>query len=194
MSLPRYLPHYTVADYQQWDGDWELWHGVAVAMTPSPFGIHQWLSGQFAHQVIQQLNDQRCVDCHILQEVDWIIEEDTVVRPDLSLVCGPLPARFIEQVPILIIEILSESTQDKDTRAKWSLYVAQGVKYYVIVNPWSWSCEGFVAKRRKYSSLKAGAPLSIHAGCQLQLAMPPHPVPKIPKAKPTSSRSVKKKA
>ena len=41
MSIaPKYQPHYTVDDYQHWEGDWELWNGVAVAMAPSPFGPH----------------------------------------------------------------------------------------------------------------------------------------------------------
>jgi Uma2 family endonuclease len=191
MPLPRYIPHYTIAEYQQWEGDWELWHGVPVAMTPSPFGIHQWLSGQFAYQIIQQLRDQGCSDCHLIPEVDWIIEEDLVVRPDLSLVCGQLPERFIEKVPSLIIEILSESTQEKDTQAKRTLYLAHGVKYYVIVDPWHWACDAYGAKGRKYSPLKTGAPLLIHDGCQLQLEMPPRPASK---ETPIESRSVEKKA
>ena len=37
-TASKYDPHYTVADYEQWSGDWELWKGTAVAMTPSPFG------------------------------------------------------------------------------------------------------------------------------------------------------------
>ena len=40
-SAPRYLPHYSVADYLSWEGDWELWNGTAVAMSPSPLGPHE---------------------------------------------------------------------------------------------------------------------------------------------------------
>lgn len=178
MSLPKYIPHYTHADYQQWEGDWELWEGVPVAMTPSPFGIHQWLSGQFAYQIIQQLKDQDCTDCHLIQEVDWIIEEDMVVRPDLSLVCGELPERFIEKVPALIIEILSESTQDRDTHAKRALYAAHGVKFYAIVDPWRWECDLLVLKRRKYSSLPVGDLIQLDGGCHVQLEMPRKPTSK----------------
>jgi hypothetical protein len=39
-SAARYSPNYTIKDYRQWQGDWELWRGIAVAMTPSPFGKH----------------------------------------------------------------------------------------------------------------------------------------------------------
>ena len=39
-SATRYSPHYTIDDYRLWEGDWELWQGTAVAMTPSLFGRH----------------------------------------------------------------------------------------------------------------------------------------------------------
>ena len=31
-SVPRYTPRYSVSDYQLWEGDWELWDGIAIAM------------------------------------------------------------------------------------------------------------------------------------------------------------------
>jgi hypothetical protein len=39
-TAPRYEPCYTVEDYRHWEGRWELWNGVPVPMTPSPFGRH----------------------------------------------------------------------------------------------------------------------------------------------------------
>ncbi len=45
-AAKKYLPHYTIDDYQLWAGDWELWNGIAVAMTPSPFGRHQALASR----------------------------------------------------------------------------------------------------------------------------------------------------
>lgn len=39
-TAPRYQPHYTVEDYRQWEGRWELMGGVAIAMSQSPFGQH----------------------------------------------------------------------------------------------------------------------------------------------------------
>ena len=32
---------YTVADYQQWEGDWELIYGQPIAIRPSPGVAHQ---------------------------------------------------------------------------------------------------------------------------------------------------------
>ncbi|WP_261344782.1 hypothetical protein [Neorhodopirellula pilleata] len=28
-ALRKYVPHYTFADYRTWEGDWELWDGIA---------------------------------------------------------------------------------------------------------------------------------------------------------------------
>jgi len=38
---PRYEPHYSVADYLQWEGEWELWNGIAAALSPAPLGPHE---------------------------------------------------------------------------------------------------------------------------------------------------------
>jgi hypothetical protein len=40
-AAPRNQPPDSVADSLQWKGDWELWNGTAVAMSPSPFGPHE---------------------------------------------------------------------------------------------------------------------------------------------------------
>ncbi len=38
LKKERLLPHYTYADYIQWDGDWEVIDDTAYAMAPlTPF-------------------------------------------------------------------------------------------------------------------------------------------------------------
>ncbi len=32
----QYAPRYTFEDYAQWEGDWELWEGIAIAIAMSP--------------------------------------------------------------------------------------------------------------------------------------------------------------
>ena len=133
-AIPKYLPHYTLADYENWLGDWELWNGVPVAMTPSPFGRHQWIAGEISYQLKSSLRSQ-CNDCFVLMETDWIISDDTVVRPDVAIVCGSFPERHIVEPPRLIVEVLSPSTESKDRNAKVNLYASQGVDFYLIVDP-----------------------------------------------------------
>ena len=141
-ASPKYLPHYTYADYASWQGDWELWQGVPVAMTPSPFGRHQWIAGEISYQFKNSLRKE-CQDCFVLMETDWIVADDTVVRPDVVIVCGEFPERHIMAPPRLIVEILSPSTEEKDRTAKRDLYASQEVEYYLIVDPMAKRIEAF---------------------------------------------------
>jgi len=133
-TVPRYLPHYTVTDYEQWEGDWELWQGIPVAMTPSPFGRHQRCSLRLARSLLTAIEAEDC-KAEVLQEIDWIISDDTVVRPDVVVLCGDAPERHVTESPALVAEILSPSTADKDRNDKLRLYEDNGVDYYLIVDP-----------------------------------------------------------
>lgn len=108
-------PRYTVDDYMQWEGDWELWHGSPVSMTPSPNTSHQ----KVAVKLVRLLGD--CIDrspchgqCEVLMELDWQVSDDTVVRPDVLVTCDPLPKERILSPPVFIAEVLSPSTSQKD--------------------------------------------------------------------------------
>ncbi len=127
-----YKVHYTLEDYQQWQGDWELIEGMPVAMSPSPTLKHQAFSGKIFSQLDNAL--ENCEQCLVVQEVDWRISHDTVLRPDCVVVCNET-GDFIYKTPELIVEILSPATADKDEHYKFSRYEREGVKYYIMVDP-----------------------------------------------------------
>lgn len=133
-TAPRYLPHYTVADRATWEGDWELIDGVAVAMTPSPFGPHAERLSRLAAAFWNAIDAAGC-RATVLVEIDWIVGDDTVVRPDLVVVCGPAPQRHVEQPPALVVEILSAATRDRDLSVKRDLYQSLGIRWYLIIDP-----------------------------------------------------------
>ncbi len=133
-TAPEYHPHYTVDDYQSWEGDWELWNGVAVAMTLSPFGPHGNVLARIASALTNAIDDVGC-DASVLLEIDWIVSRDTVVRPDLSIVCGEPPERHIETAPALVAEVLSPSTRDLDLTVKRRLFEQRSVDWYLIIDP-----------------------------------------------------------
>ena len=62
------------------------------------------------------------------------IKEDTIVRPDCSVVCKPITKKFLDFPPTLVVEILSPSTALKDRYTKFSIYEKFGIKYYMIVD------------------------------------------------------------
>jgi Uma2 family endonuclease len=71
----------------------------------------------------------------VLVGIDWIVSRDTVVRPDMTIVCGAPPEGHIERAPALIVEILSEATRDRDLVFKRAIYEEQRVPWYVIADP-----------------------------------------------------------
>ncbi|XZE54251.1 Uma2 family endonuclease [Planctomycetaceae bacterium SH139] len=134
MPEPSYLPHYTYGDYCQWQGDWELYDGIPIALTPSPFGRHQVLVTRLAWLIQSELEANGST-CQAIVELDWVVSDDTIVRPDLMVVCGKMPDRHLESLPSLVIEVLSPSTRSSDLGFKRELYEREGVPTYLIVDP-----------------------------------------------------------
>ena len=133
-SAPQYLPHYTVSDYQHWEGHWELWNGVAIAMTPSPFGRHSKVVAKLIYELIGSVEAAGC-QATVLTEIDWIVNDNTVVRPDVVVVCGNEPEQHIQSPPAVVVEVLSPGTALRDRGPKRALYSDHGVKHYLIVEP-----------------------------------------------------------
>lgn len=129
----RDLPHYTYEDYVQWEGRWELIHGIPYAMTPAPGIEHQSISSNIGWLLKEALSD--CEECQPLLPVDWKIDEDTVVQPDNLVICGKAEGAYLNKAPELIFEILSKSTAYKDKNTKFDLYEREGVRHYIIVDP-----------------------------------------------------------
>ena len=132
-SAPRYFPRYTVEDYRQWGGDWQLIDGVAIAMTPSPFGRHERIVANCVHEFMTSIEREGC-DYRVYAGLDWIVGSETVVRPDVMVVCGEQPTRHLERPPDLVVEILSPSTSEQDSTIKRRIYQEQGVSTYVMID------------------------------------------------------------
>ena len=124
-------PRYIYEDYRHWQGDWELIDGYPFAMAPSPYGKHQKLMGRLVHLFSSELEECACA---IYPELDWIINESNIVRPDLAIYCEDIE-KYPTTTPKIIIEIVSSSTAQKDETIKFELYEQEGVKYYVLVYP-----------------------------------------------------------
>lgn len=127
------IERYTVADYRQWEGDWELIDGIAYAMTPSPTFSHQAVSAEIHAQLHEVL--ENCPHCRALYEIDVQFSEETVVRPDLVVICYEPEGEWLTRAPELIFEIVSPKTARRDEVVKFELYREEGVIYYVLVYP-----------------------------------------------------------
>jgi len=125
--------HYTYDDYKRWEGDWELFGGVPVAMAPSPMRKHQSLASIIITEINTQLDE--CPECEVLGEVDYKVNDDTILRPDIALTCGETNEYYLTKAPEIIVEIISKSTAKRDEVYKFDIYEAEKVHYYIIVYP-----------------------------------------------------------
>lgn len=60
---------------------------------------------------------------------------DTVVSPDLVVVCGGVPERHVESPPAIVVEVLSLSTRDHECTVKREVYLRAGVSWHVLIDP-----------------------------------------------------------
>jgi len=151
MLAEKYIELYTLEDYQQWEDNWELIYGYPYAMAPSPLVTHQNINMKIARQLSEELDN--CPNCQALFEIDWEVSSDTVVKPDMLVICYE-PDEKITKKPELIFEIASKSTIKKDETLKYELYQQEGVAFYVIVYPKKQVAKVYKLKDGRY--IKAG--------------------------------------
>ncbi len=132
MGALDYSEHYSLDDYRLWEGDWELIDGTAYAMSPSPMVTHQSVSSNIAHELKNKTSN--CQNCLVLSEMDYEISEDTILRPDVLMICKEIDEK-VNKTPEIIFEVLSPSTAKRDETIKFDIYQKEGVKYYTLVHP-----------------------------------------------------------
>lgn len=146
MALPQ-EKHYTYADLLSWDDDstrYELYDGRLRALS-APTHIHQMILTDLVVQIGGYLRGKPCkiypapLDVRLFEQEGNSPEDvDTVVQPDLSIVCDndrQVDRRGVHGAPDLVIEILSPSTKQYDCLIKFKLYQQAGVREYWIVDP-----------------------------------------------------------
>lgn len=184
MALPQeYL--YTYADLLEWEGDirYELYGGQPRAMS-SLSTIHQEILGEFHLQFGNYLRGKKCkvyfapFDVRLFEEPGERPEDtDTVVQPDLMVVCDPdkVDLHGVRGAPDLIIEILSESTRKLDRLIKFNLYQRSGVREYWIVDPASRTAAVYTLEEGAYHGaetygLDAVVPVGVLEDCRIDLS------------------------
>lgn len=172
MLAERYLPRYTVEDYNRWEGDWELIEGIPYAFAPSPFGLHQRVITKIATLLSNAISECKETKASVYVELDWIINNNTVVRPDVSITCDDVP-EYIKQPPEVVFEVVSKTSAIRDEELKFELYRREGVKYYVIVYPEIKKVRGFILENKEYEKIFDGDTgklrLNLCQSCQAEI-------------------------
>ena len=155
---------YTYADYLTWFDDVrrELIGGFVKLMSPSALRIHQKISVRLTYYLEQYFRKKSCELYHAPSDVRFVKngekdpkEIDTVVQPDLFVVCdlSKLDKYGCLGSPDFIIEIVSKGNSKHDVKTKYNLYESHGVREYWIVYPEEQTVHTFVLnKTGKYES------------------------------------------
>ena len=112
----------------------EIIDGEFFDMSAAPALLHQ--------HVLRELNDafRDHFKGHVCEvffaPVDVKLADDSVVEPDLLVVCDPnqLQGTHVEGAPALVVEILSPSSSLHDRWRKMRLYARAGVAEYWIID------------------------------------------------------------
>jgi Uma2 family endonuclease len=151
----RILPYYTYEDYLQWEGKWELIDGIPHAMSPAPTPRHQMIGANLLAEFRFAL--KKCNHCKVSQPIDYKITEDTILQPDILIICKDIQKGFLDFPPSLVTEILSPSTALKDRHSKFALYEQQKIPYYLIISPDNEEAEVYVLDESHHFILKQKA-------------------------------------
>ncbi len=128
-------------------------------VTPSPRRAHQ----KVVSNLLYYLND--FVKKHDLGEVypapfDVVFSRYDVVEPDVLFISkarvSVLTEKNVQGAPDLVVEVLSETTEESDRTTKLKLYARSGVQEYWLIDPAGPSAEIF---RQKNQSLESAAKL-----------------------------------
>ncbi|MEE4358828.1 MAG: Uma2 family endonuclease [Desulfococcaceae bacterium] len=147
MPRPSLKPDilYTYNDYLSWNDEFrrELIEGVPFCMSPAPNTQHQRVSGGLFYLIYAFLNERNCevfsapFDVRLMGKDKNEDECETVVQPDISVICDPgkIDEQGCKGAPDWIIEVLSPATASKDHIKKRELYEKHGVKEYWLADP-----------------------------------------------------------
>ena len=161
MALPAEGERYTFADVLTWDESEriELIDGEAVMMAP-PSRTHQKISFEIGRQIGNYLEGKKC-EVYLApfgvrlfeQDGDTPEDVDTMVEPDISVVCdnSKLDHLGCKGAPDMVIEVLSPSSLRHDRLVKLGLYQRAGVREYWIVSPEAQTVEVFLLEDGRFT-------------------------------------------
>jgi Uma2 family endonuclease len=149
MGALKAIEYYTYNDYIHWEGEWELIGGTAYAMSPSPYISHQALGSGMVTELHISTDD--CKNCLVVHEEDYKINEYTILKPDVALICNEQNKKHITKAPLIVVEVISPSTARRDEEVKFKIYEEEKVSYVVFVYPEDLIAKIYKLKDDKYS-------------------------------------------
>lgn len=175
--------YHTYGDYLAWPEDvrYELIDGDAYLMAPAPTVRHQDIAGEIFRQIANALEGNPCrvlvapVDVLLPKTDEADARIDTVVQPDVLVVCDPAKVgeRRVRGAPDFVVEVLSPSTAGHDMVLKRRLYERHGVREYWLIHPTDrvltvYRLEGTEFGKPDTQELKGATPIGALPGVSIE--------------------------
>ncbi len=116
--------------YEILDGD--------LDMSPAPLTTPQRVSRNLSNVLVDEVHAKGLGEI-LTAPYDVVLGEHCVVQPDIIFVANEnariITPKNIQGSPDLLIEVLSPTSIERDTRDKRNIYARCGVKHYWMVDP-----------------------------------------------------------
>lgn len=112
---------------------------------PSPFTLHQRVSRELGYILLVYLRRTNPLGEIFNAPLDLTLNEFTVVQPDIMYISGEqkdiIKETRIDGAPLLVVEIISETSRRKDRLRKRRVYQEAGIQHYWLVDPYEKTIE-----------------------------------------------------
>jgi Uma2 family endonuclease len=137
MATALNRPHQTLEEFLAWEREqperYERVSGVIRMMTGGTLD-HNRITRNVADALWRRLQGS---DCEVFtSDVKVVTPAGDVMYPDVVVACGDLPGKATAlDTPIVIVEVLSESTAERDHgRKRWAYQTIPSLRHYVLVD------------------------------------------------------------
>jgi Uma2 family endonuclease len=140
-----------VAGTRETNSPVELWNGEII-MSPAPNPAHQDIVLNFAQRLKGFVTKGRLGKVYV-SPVDVVLTQRRVVQPDVLFIAQDrlkIVKDFVDGVPDLAMEVISEGSWQRDRIQKKALYEQFGLREYWIVDPDSRTIEVFALVKGVY--------------------------------------------
>ena len=130
---------------------YEINDGKLEAMTPGPNAIHQVVTQEIVHRMIQRCSQDFLI---LFAPIDVILSEIEVRQPDIVMIrrdrLSIITKRGIEGPPDLVVEVLSPFSAKRDRKQKIAAYAKYNISEYWIVDASNGFLEQYLMVDGKY--------------------------------------------
>ena len=140
-----------VAELRETNQPVELWNGEII-LSPAPHPRHQEIVFNFAQTLKEFVNPEKLGKVYI-SPVDVVLTQRRVVQPGVLFISKSrlgIIKNYIDGVPDLVMEVISEASWRRDRIEKKALYEQSGLPEYWIVDPDSETIEVFALTKGVY--------------------------------------------